>query len=132
MISIYLWVMCIYLGMNIEHESIWSTIYCVHIYVHSIALWALGGLSAGIPPVYIQFYFARLRSTREARVYYPQYVLTVFLFIGFRSVRYVLPDYVGLGPKLHTCIYLQFMCITCLWMQQVIKILFSVSVKSSI
>ena len=31
-------------------------------------------------------------------------MLTVFLFVGFGSVRYILPDYVGLGPKLHTCI----------------------------
>ena len=43
-------------------------------------------------------------STREPRVYYPQYVLIVFLFAGFKSVSYVLPDYVGLGLKLHTCI----------------------------
>ena len=73
-------------------------------------------LACGDPTSLFQFYFARLRSTREPGVYYPQYVLTVFLFAEFRSVKYVLPDYVGLGPKLHTCIYLQFMCITFLCM----------------
>ena len=35
-----------------------------------------------------------------------------FSVCRIRLVRYVLPDYVGLGAKLHTCIYLQFMCIT--------------------
>ena len=98
-------------------------IVCQHVCKHNIALCALGDLSAGIPPVSVsaQLWVARLVMTRGLGAYCPQYVLTVFLFAGFSSVKYVLPVYVGLGPKLHTCILLQFMCITCLWMQLVIS-----------
>ena len=119
--SAFICELCTYILVWTLSMSLCRALYivCQHVYVHSIALWAPDGLSVGIPPVYIQFYFARLRSNREPGVYYSQYVLTTFLFAGFKSVRYILPDYVGLGPKLHTCIYLQFMCITWIWMQQV-------------
>jgi len=50
-------------------------------------------------PISLVFSFVRLRSTREPGVYYPQYVLTVFLFAGFRLVRYVLPNYVGFSQS---------------------------------
>jgi len=63
--------------------------------------------------------FARLMSTRELGAYCPQYVLTVFLFAGFRSVRYV---FQLCGPMGQSCIpafYLQFMCIALLWMQPI-------------
>ena len=52
----------------------------------------------------LSFWVARLVTTRGLGVYCLQYVLTIFLFAGFSSVRYVLPDYVDLGLKLHTCI----------------------------
>ena len=81
-------------------------------------------LSAGIPPVSVCS-----PEIRELGVYYPpvsvlhlvatrgqglclqgyfthSYVLTVFLFAGFSSDKYVLPVYMGLGPKLHTCIFI--------------------------
>ena len=87
-------------------------IVCQHIYVHSITSCAPDDLFAGIPQVSVSAQFLSC----SPGAYWPQYVLIVYLFARFRLVKYILPVYVGLGPNLHTCIYLQFMCITCLWM----------------
>ena len=79
--------------MSIEH-GLYGALYivCQHVYVHSIALCALGGLSAGIPPVSVELslWVARLVMTRGPWAYCLQFVLIVFLFTGLRSVRYVL------------------------------------------
>ena len=97
-------------------------IVCQHIYMHSIAFYAPDGfvcedptsLSSVCSPVVDQ----------GARGILPTVCAYSFSVCRFRLVRYVLPVYVGLGPKLHTCILLQFMCITYLWMQLVISDLF--------
>ena len=93
MTSIYLRDMCIHLCMSIEYELYGALhIVCQHVYVHSIPLCAPGGLSVEIPPVLVELglWVARLVTTRGPGAYWPQYVLIIFLFVGFRSVRYVL------------------------------------------
>ena len=96
-------------------------IVCQHIYVHSIHFVRQTALSAGIPPVsvcspeirelgvyYPPLSVLHLVASRgpgalPTGVFYPQLcAYNFFLFAGFRSVRY--DSYVGLGPKLHTCI----------------------------
>ena len=89
-------IMCIHPGMSIKHDFIWSTTYCVPAcYVHSIALCATGGLSTGIPLVSVstQFLNCSPGDDQGLGAYCPQYVLTIFLFAWFRSVKYVLQLY---------------------------------------
>ena len=87
-------------------------IMCQHVYEHSITLWAPGCLSVGIPPVSVsaQFLSCSPGDDQGAGAYCPQYVLTVFLFVGFSSFRYVLSDYVGLWAKVA---YLNFIYSLC-------------------
>ena len=85
----------------------------------------------------LRFWVARLVTTRGPGTYCSQYVLTIFLFAGFRSIRYVLQLY-GLGSKLHTCIlfivYVHYMIMNAtryyLFSVQVNQYFYSVPVKS--
>ena len=79
-------------------------ILCVSIFMCIALHYARQAACPRESPTSLVFSFARLRSTREPGVYYPKYVLTVFLFAEFRLVKYVffLLDYVGVRPKLHT------------------------------
>ena len=55
---------------------------------------------------------ARLVTTRGLGVYCPQYVLIIFIYAGFRTVKYVLSDYVGLWAKV---VYLHLVYSLCAW-----------------
>ena len=50
------------------------------------------------------FQFCSPEVDQGARGILPTVCAYSFSIYRFRLVRYVLPDYVGLGPKLHTCI----------------------------
>ena len=88
--------MCIYLSMSIEHDFIWSTTFCVSACIcahHCIMRQAACQRESHQFQFQLSLWVARLVTTREPGAYCPQNVLTVFLFVGFKSVRYVLQLY---------------------------------------
>jgi len=77
-------------------------IVCQHTYVHSIAFSAPSGIG---PQGSHQLKFNLLIcSNQGAKGIGPTICAYSFSVCRFRFVRYVLSVYVGLGPKLHTCI----------------------------
>ena len=63
--------------------------------MHNIALYASGGLFSGISPVLVsaQFMSCSLSDDQGARGLLPIVCAYIFLFVGFRSIRYVLQLY---------------------------------------
>ena len=78
--------MCIHLRMSIEYELYGALhIMCIVLhYAHQAAC------PRGSHQFSLRLCFARLLSISELGAYCPQYVLIVFMYARFRSVRYVL------------------------------------------
>ena len=51
-------------------------------------------------PIQLSLWVARLVTTRGLGIYCPQSMLTIFMYTKFKSVRYVLSDYVSLWAKI--------------------------------
>ena len=109
--------MCIHLGMNIKHESIWSTTYCVPAYLcaqHCII--CTRRLVRRDPTSLVSVLFCSPDVDQGARGILLTVCAYSFSVCRIQISQVCITNYVGLEPKLYTCIYLQFVCITFLCM----------------
>ena len=104
MFSIIMWHLCAYILVWALGMTLYGALHivCQYVYEHLHCIMCSRRLVHENPTSFSFssiYEIARLVTTKGLEAYYPQYVLIIFMYTGFKSVRYVLSDYVGLWTK---------------------------------